>query len=160
MDEDHFKGKYPKAYSYLSDFKKKLLQRDKGNGDYGAWYAFGRTQALTDIGYKLMFPYMAKEPHFVYTDQKDMLIYCGYAIFSESKDELLLLKKILQSHVFDYYIKHTSKPYSGGYFSYAKNYVKNFGICELDDNEKEYLITNDNKNQIDSFLESKYQVSL
>ena len=160
MDEDHFKGKYPKAYTYLSDFKKELLQRDKGNGDYGAWYAFGRTQALTDIGYKLMFPYMAKEPHFVYTDERDMLIYCGYAIFSESKDELLLLKKILQSRVFDYYIKHTSKPYSAGYFSYAKNYVKSFGVCELNDNEKNYLITTDNKKQVDSFLESKYNISL
>jgi len=160
MDEDYFKGNYPNAYSYLLDFKKDLLQRDKGNGDYGAWYAFGRTQALTDIGYKLMFPYMAREPHFIYTDQMDMLIYCGYAIFSESKDELLLLKKILQSSVFDYYIKHTSKPYSAGYFSYAKNYVKNFGICELDEDEKNFVLSTNNKNQIDSFLENKYSVSI
>jgi len=160
IDDDHFQSNYPKAYSYLSDFRKELLQRDKGNGDYGAWYAFGRTQALIDNGYKLMFPYMAKEPHFVYTDQKNMLIYCGYAIFSESEDELLLLKKILQSRVFDYYIKHTSKPYSAGYFSYAKNYVKSFGVCALNDKEKNFLVTTTNKSQIDQFLEKKYNVNL
>lgn len=160
MAEDQLKSKYPKAYFYLAEFKNDLLKRDKGHGDYGAWYAFGRTQALTDIGYKLMFPYMAKKPHFVYTEKKDMMIYCGYAIFSESKDELLLLKKILQSRVFEYYIKHTSKPYSAGYFSYAKNYVKSFGICELSDTEKKYLLMTDDKNTVDSFLEKKYRVNL
>lgn len=160
MDEDHFKGKFPKAYSYLSDFKKELLQRDKGNGDYGAWYAFGRTQALNDAGYKLLFPYMAKQPFFVYTDQKDLLIYCGYAIFSDSPDELLTLKKILQSKVFDYYIRHTSKPYSAGYFSYAKNYVKSFGICDLDNSEKQFLLSTNRQEAVDDFLVNKYQLAL
>ena len=160
MDEDHFKGKYPKAYSYLSDFKKELLQRDKGNGDYGAWYAFGRTQALNDLGYKLLFPYMAKHPFFVYTNQKDLLIYCGYAIFSDSADELLTLKKILQSTVFDYYIRHTSKPYSAGYFSYAKNYVKHFGIVDLNNKEKDFLLSTNNQRKVDDFLIKKYQLSL
>ncbi|MTI37980.1 SAM-dependent DNA methyltransferase [Fulvivirga lutimaris] len=160
MEENYFRDNYPNAYAYLLDFKNELLKRDKGNGDYGAWYAFGRTQALTDKGYKLMFPYMAKEPHFVYTDNEDMLIYCGYAIFSESQEELLLLKKILQSRLFDYYIRHTSKPYSAGYFSYAKNYVKSFSICELNEDEQRFLTITTDKTEIDRFLETKYNVSL
>ncbi len=159
MNEKHFKANFPKAYKYLSDNKEELQKRDKGNGDYGAWYAFGRTQALCDTGFKLLFPYMAKTPHFVFTEEKDMLIYCGYAIFHESQEELKILKRILESTVFEYYMTNTSKPYSAGYFSYAKNYVKNFSICELDESEKYFLSNGATKKEINDFLVSKYQLS-
>lgn len=71
MNEDQLKTKFPCAYIYLSDYKNELSKRDKGNSEYGAWYAFGRTQALSDKGYKLLFPYIAKEPRFIFTDDKD-----------------------------------------------------------------------------------------
>lgn len=160
MKEEMLKTNFPKTYKYLLDHKNELEKRDKGNGDYGAWYAFGRTQALTDKGYKLLFPYMAKEPHFVFTDQKEMLIYCGYAIFNESKEELKILKRILESKVFNYYIQNTSKPYSSGYLSYAKNYVKNFGICELTETEKYFLANGTTKQAIDNFLIEKYGINI
>ena len=85
IQEENFKEDFTKAYIYLESHKSDLAKRDKGKGDYGAWYAFGRTQALTDKGLKLLFPYMSKHPHFVYTDNEEMLIYCGYAIFSDSR---------------------------------------------------------------------------
>lgn len=160
MEEEVLKGKFPLAYKYLSDYKDRLAKRDKGNGDYGAWFAFGRTQALTDKGLKLLFPYMSKHPHFVFTDQKEMLLYCGYAIFSESKEELMILKKILESDVFDYYMQQTSKPYASGYYSYAKNYVKNFGVCELNSEEKKYVLQINDREKINDFFEKKYEVCL
>ena len=70
IKEDYFKNKYPKAYSYLQTCRAVLEARDKGEGDYGAWYAFGRTQAIADSGRKLLFPYMSDLPHFVYMPQK------------------------------------------------------------------------------------------
>jgi len=160
MNEKYLKANFPKAYKYLLVNKKKLLSRDKGNGDYGAWYAFGRTQALSDKGYKLLFPYMTKNPHFVFTDQKDMLIYCGYAIFNESHQELKILKRILESKVFEYYMANTSKPYSGGFFSYAKNYVKNFGICELNEQDRYFLSNGATKEEVDDFLINKYEIKI
>ncbi|MDQ8006385.1 MAG: N-6 DNA methylase [Pedobacter sp.] len=160
MNEKYLKNNFPKTYKYLSDNKKTLLSRDKGNGDYGAWYAFGRTQALSDKGYKLLFPYMTKNPHFVFTDQKDMLIYCGYAIFNESHQELKILKRILESKVFEYYMENTSKPYSGGFFSYAKNYVKNFGICELNEQDRYFLSNGATKEEVDKFLIEKYEITI
>jgi adenine-specific DNA-methyltransferase len=160
MSEPHLKSNFPKTYRYLEANREQLLNRDKGNGDYGAWFAFGRTQALTDKGYKLMFPYMAKTPHFVFTDNKEMLIYCGYAVFNESADELKLLKRILESEVFEYYMTNTSKPYSAGYFSYAKNYVKNFGICELTTDERYFLSNGVSKKEVNEFLINKYQLIL
>lgn len=160
IKEAAFKKKFPYGYAYLSEFKEQLAKRDKGNGDYREWYAFGRTQALTDKGLKLLFPYMSKLPFFVFTDEKDMLIYCGYAIFSESKEELLVLKKLLESDVFDYYMQNTSKPYAAGYFSYAKNYVKNFGVCELNKEERKYLLKERKKEKINEFFERKYDLNL
>lgn len=160
MKESQLKSNFPKTYEYLSFHKDELQKRDKGNGDYGAWYAFGRTQALTDKGYKLLFPYMAKDPHFVFTDQKDMMIYCGYAIFNESAEELKILKRILESKVFDYYMQNTSKPYSSGYLSYAKNYVKNFGICELTENDRYFLSNGATKEEVDEFLIEKYKLEI
>lgn len=158
IDEDTLKAKFPCAYRYLSNYKNKLSKRDKGNNTYEAWYAFGRTQALNDKGYKLLFPYIAKEPRFILTDNKDMLIYCGYAIFHESIDELKILKKVLQSKVFEYYITNTSKPYSGGYFSYAKNYVKNFSIYNFNEDEKHYILSDISQNSLDNFLIDKYEI--
>lgn len=155
-EEEYFVNNFPNAYKYLTDYKEVLSQRDKGEGDYAAWYAFGRTQALSDRGYKLLFPYMAKSPHFIFTDNRDMLIYCGYAIFDESIEELKILKKILESKVFEFYIKNTSKPYSGDFYSYAKNYVKNFGICNLTDLEKAFISGALTKDEIDDFLIDKY----
>lgn len=160
MKEDYLAKKFPFTYRYLLDHKDLLAERDKGEGDYSAWYAFGRTQALNDKGYKLMFPYMAKEPHFVVSDQKDLMIYCGYAIFHESLTELKILKRILESSVFKFYMAHTSKPYSAGYFSYAKNYVKGFGVIDLNDKEKHFLSNGATKKEIDEFLIKKYQLLL
>lgn len=103
---------------------------------------------------------MTKYPKFVYTDDKDMLIYCGYAFYDNSKEELLVLKKILESNLFYYYIKHTSKPYSTGYYSYAKNYLKSFTICPLSSIEKDRLLKMKNRAEVGSFLCKKYGVSL
>lgn len=160
MKEPYFRDKFPNAYAYLTDYKERLSKRDKGKGDYGAWYAYGRTQALTDKGLKLLFPYMSKHPHFVFTKEKDMLIYCGYAIFSDSEKELLVLKKLLESEVFDYYMRNTSKPYASGYYSYAKNYVKHFGVCELSESEKAEVLRLKKNEEVNQFFIDKYEISI
>ena len=160
MKEEFFASEFPLAYKYLELYKEGLSKRDKGRGDYGAWFAYGRTQALTDKGLKLLFPYISKHPHFVFTDNVEMLIYCGYAVFSDSADELLVLKRILESSVFDYYMQNTSKPYASGYYSYAKNYVKYFGVCDLSHDEKEELLSLMSKKEINKFVEEKYKISI
>jgi hypothetical protein len=57
-------------------------------------------------------------------------------------------------------MQKTSKPYSGGFYSYAKNYVKDFGLYDLSDEEKDYLFREEDKNKIDDFLCSKYGINL
>ncbi len=158
--EDFFIQSYPCAYKYLQSCRAILDARDKGKGDYVAWYAFGRTQAISDRGLKLLFPYMSDLPHFVYTSQRDMMIYCGYAIYNESETELLLLKRVLESSVFDYYMKNTSKPYSTGYYSYAKNYVKSFGIYPFSEEQKQHLLSLKSKLEVDDYIKSIYGLAL
>ncbi len=160
IKEDFFISNYPFAYNYLTSCREILDARDKGEGNYDAWYAFGRTQAIADYGRKLLFPYMSDYPHFVYTPQKDMMIYCGYAIYCDSESELLFLKKILESSVFDYYMKNTSKPYSTGYYSYAKNYVKSFGIYPFTEEQKKHLLKLQRKEDVNSYITSVYGLSL
>lgn len=155
-----FMSKYPKAYKYLTLNKIKLSKRDKGEKTYEAWYAFGRSQATNDRGLKLLFPYMTDHPHFVYTDNENMLIYCGYAIFGDNQDDLLVLKRILESSVFDYYMQHTAKPYATGYYSYAKNYVKGFGIPKLNEQQRAVLLSLQDSNDINSYVENLYGASL
>ena len=158
--EDFFVENFPNAYRYLLDCREILDKRDKGEGDYEAWYAFGRTQAIADSGKKLLFPYMSDLPHFVYTSQKDMMIYCGYAIYNESETELLFLKKVLESSVFDYYMKNTSKPYSTGYYSYAKNYVKSFGIYPFTEEQKQHILALRTKEEVDEYIRTIYQIAI
>lgn len=160
IDEDKLKSKYPFTYKYLSSQKEILSQRDKGEGDYEQWYAFGRNQALLIYGYKLLLPYITNTPCFVYTNDQDLLFYNGYAIFSDSIEELHILQKILMSKIFWFYIENTSKPYAGNYFSVAKNYIKNFGVCNLSAVEKLELLNLEDINKIDNFLFKKYNIKL
>lgn len=158
--ENELKSKFPFTYKYFLTQKKVLSERDKGNKEYEEWYAFGRNQALLVSGYKLLLPYITNTPCFVYTNDQDLLFYNGYAIFSDSIEELHILQKILMSKIFWFYIKNTSKPYAGNYFSVAKNYIKNFGICNLNSVEKSQLLNLTNKDDIDNFLLNKYNIKI
>jgi len=161
LEEEYFQKNYPNAYAYLTIHKVQLENRDKGkeNKKY-KWFEFGRTQAIADRGAKLLFPYMSGQPYFVYSNQDDLLFYAGYAIFLEDKSEreIEILKIILKSEVFWYYIKHTSKPYSGNFYALAKNYVKDFGICELSEDEKDNLLIS-SKYEQNKILIQKYYLS-
>ncbi|MBM6498327.1 Eco57I restriction-modification methylase domain-containing protein [Flavobacterium macrobrachii] len=160
IDEKTLKSKYSNTYKYLKTQKEILSKRDKGKREYDEWYAFGRNQALLISGYKLLLPYITNEPCFVYTENQDLLFYNGYAIISDSSEDLLVLQKILMSKIFWFYIEATSKPYAGDYFSVAKNYIKNFGLCDLNENEKRQLLNLTDINEIDKFLLNKYNIEL
>ena len=73
---------------------------------------------------------------------------------------MLFLKKVLESSVFDYYMKNTSKPYSTGYYSYAKNYVKSFGIYPFTEEQKQHLLSLKSKEEIDEYIREIYQVAI
>lgn len=131
---------YPHTYDFLLLHKEELEKRDKGNGKYPAWYAYGRTQGMNNFGKKLLIPYISSTPTAVISLQEDLLFYCGYALYCEDIETLRILKIFLESDIFWYYIRHTSKPYSKGFMALAKNYITGFSIPELTEAEKNQLL--------------------
>jgi len=161
LEEEILKEKFPFAYKYLKKKQEELAKRDNGKGKYEKWFAFGRTQSLEKVENKLFFPkYSDKTPSYLIINDDDLLFYNGQAIIGHSEEEMLLIKKILESRLFWYYIKTTSKPYSSEYYSLNGTYIKNFGIPDFTKEDINFLINEPNQNIIDGFLEDYYNVQL
>ncbi|MEJ7820666.1 MAG: N-6 DNA methylase [Chitinophagaceae bacterium] len=161
LEEPFIKKNFPKAYKYLESKKKVLSKRDNGEGDYENWFAFGRTQSLSKMKHKLFFPHLAcKIPNYLINSDEDLLFYNGLALLGESKDELTVIKKLMESRIFWFYIQNTSKPYTSGYFSFSSNYIRNFGVCNLDTTEINFVLKENDKNVLDNFFEMKYGIEI
>lgn len=161
LPEELIRDKYPEAYKYFQNKRKILDLRDKGNGNYENWFAFGRTQSLEKIKNKMFFPkYSDRSPNFIINSDDNLLFYNGLAVVGSSQEEMEIVKKVMGSSVFWYYIKTTSKPYSSNYYSLNGNYIRNFGICDLNEKEKEFVLRENNNKILDEFFEDKYQISI
>ena len=161
ISENDFKKNFPKAYAYLEANKIVLSERDKGKGEYPTWYAYGRSQGLEQVAYKMFFPkYSDITPHFLINSDKRLYFYNGLAFFGKSIRELAILKKILESKVFWFYIQNTSKPYSSNYYSLNGTYIKNFGICTLTEKEENFILKQETNTILNEFIAKKYDINL
>ena len=161
LDEDFLRENFPRAFEYLLVKRQILAGRDKGKGKYEKWFAFGRTQSLEKVGNKLFFPkFSDRTPSYLISNDDDLLFYNGQAIVGHSENEMLLIKKILESRLFWYYIKTTSKPYSSEYYSLNGTYIKNFGVPDFTEDDIDFLVNETDKDIIDAFLEDYYDVRL
>jgi len=126
LNEKELKQKYPLTYKYFLAVKKRLLMRDKGK-KISPWYAFGRTQGLnTSFGEKILVSPIGNKPNFIVWKKPEYTFYAGYCI--KYKGNLDELAKQLNSKNMEFYIKHTSRAYRGGYRSYSKSFISNFGV--------------------------------
>ena len=160
LNEQSLATDFPSTYQYLLDSKEELAERDKGNGNYEAWYAFGRSQGLNLQGYKLLFPHISDKPYFVYTEHQNLMFYNGFAVVSWNQRKLRFLQKILNSDLFWFFVRYTSKPYSGNYFGLGKNFIRDFGIPTFSEEEKTALISYSSRQKINAFLADKYNIPL
>jgi adenine-specific DNA-methyltransferase len=161
LDEKLLKESFPEAYKYLQNKRKILAERDKGKGNYENWFAFGRTQSLEKIKNKMFFPkYSDRTPNFIINSDDDLLFYNGLAVVGSSETEMEIIKKIMESSIFWYYIKTTSKPYSSDYYSLNGNYINNFGVCKLTEKERKFLIEESDQYVLNQFFEGKYKVKV
>jgi len=176
--ENEFQSKYPKCYEYLLSEREKLESRDKGKGNYTPFYVWGRTQGITRFGKKILNPTFSKHPRFLFVPEEDAYYTNGYGIYFDrdnsnklslfddsthemSKEEnILIVQKILNSIVMDYYISNTSVSIQGGFPCYQKNFIEKFTIPNLTKEEIEILRSLDDKTEIDDFLIEKYQVKI
>ena len=155
ISEHVMKANYPKAYAYLQTKKEVLAKRDKGQGEYEAWYAYGRRQSMDIHAYKLFFPHICERPKFVICEEMDLLFYNGISIVSSDLEELKVIKRVMESEVFFKYISNSTKDYASGYISMSRNYLKNFGVYQFSKAQKKTLLYEDN---VEGFLEKIYGI--
>lgn len=176
--EEEFKSRYPKCYEYLLSEKEKLASRDKGKSNYSPFYVWGRTQGITRFGKKILNPTFSKHPRFLFVPEEDSYYTNGYGIYfdKDSSENGLLLKdlihpmtkeknilvvqKILNSIVMDYYITKTSVSIQGGFPCYQKNFIEKFTIPHFTQEEIETLKNMSDIMEIDKFLINKYQLNI
>lgn len=159
IPEKELKETFPETYKYLLFCKSILINRDKGKKEYEAWYAYGRTQGITTtFGKKILTPPMALIPTFVVCEKKEAAFYSGYGIFPKVEPfiDLYLLKKILNSEIMKKYIEATAKSYQGGWKSYSKTFIKNFGIPKLSHDQVAFLKNEKDQKTINIFLKELY----
>ena len=161
FSERFLKKNYPNTYKYLFAKRDALATRDNGNGNYPKWFAFGRTQSLELMRHKLFFPHITPHlPNYIINNDENLFFYNGIALIGNNEHEVLLAKKIMSSRLFWYYLKNTSKPYSSGYISMSKNYLKDFGVANFSTDEEKFILHESNKELLDDFFEKKYNVTL
>lgn len=161
IGEDIFKKKFPKAYEYLLRKRELLSTRDKGNGKYPVWYAFGRTQSLEKVKHKLFFPQLVKKGFkAILNSDEGLYFYNGMAAYAKTKKDLIILQKLLVSSVAWKYIENKSKHYSSGYFGLGKNYLKDFGVYNFDEKDIQFLLKTQKKEKLNTFIEKKYNMDI
>lgn len=160
IPEDTMKKNFSCAYEYLLANKEILYNRDKGKGkDYKYWYAFGRNQSLERSKYKLLFPQMAKKGfQSCLSYDENLYFYNGMAAMSNNLEKLEILKQVFKSDIFWLYVKSISKPYASNYFSLGRNYMKGFGIYKFSENEKQYILNEQNLDVLNLFFNNKYKL--
>jgi type I restriction-modification system DNA methylase subunit len=156
IEEDVMRMCYPCAYRYLENKRGVLNERSKSD-KIKPWYLYGRSQALNVTGYKLLFPYIADNPYFILSEDRDLMFYNGYCILDESLEKLRFLQKLLSTRLFWHYIEVTSKPYGGNFYALAKNYVKTFGVAKMTEEQKQRFMAM-TEDEAERFVEELYGV--
>jgi type I restriction-modification system DNA methylase subunit len=156
IEEDVMRMRYPCAYRYLENKRGVLNERSKSD-KIKPWYLYGRSQALNVTGYKLLFPYIADNPYFILSEDRELMFYNGYCFIDESVENLRFLQKLLSTRLFWHYIKVTSKPYGGNFYALAKNYVKTFGVAKMTEEQKQRFMAMTDE-EAEQFVEELYGV--
>ena len=127
--EDIFAERYPKAFRYLQDRKDELMARDKGKISEHRWYGYGRDVSIVKgFGKKILTSSMNAKPNFMKCRNPKALFYSGYCIKPHKGVDMKRLLECLNSNEMSQFIHLTSRPFQGGWFSYAKSYIQNFPI--------------------------------
>ena len=120
---------HPLAAEWLARNKKKLLARDKGRVDERKWHGYGRHVGIrTALGVKILTSGVNKRPNFQICEDAESLFYSGYAVKPVRNMSLTDLVAELNSERMHEFVRTTSKPYLGGWWSYSKTFIQHFPV--------------------------------
>ena len=122
---------FPKAYTYLVSQKSRLLARDKGKIKQHKWYSYGRSVSiLSGFGEKILTSSMNRTPNFQKCADPNYLYYSGYAIKPNKGVSMSALLSELNGNEMKRFIQLVSRPFRGGWFSYAKSIIETFPVSD------------------------------
>lgn len=166
IPEDVMSDRFPAVYRYFKCIEGELAKRNGGLPQVKFFYEYGRSQALDSFGPKIISPTNSNKPKFILFED-NALFNNGYAIFppdprmfEHDPMPMMVLNKILNSVVMDYYIKSTSYMISGGYYCYQKKFIEKFSVPYLTSEEISYLSGEQTPFEIGEFLIDKYELSI
>lgn len=136
-----FENEYPKAWKYLLENKKTLESREHDKWKHGRWYAFGRSQNLSEMEQvKILTPSIANKASFS-LDLKNFLYFIGsgggggggYGITLKPKERMKYeyILGLLNSNLLDALLKSFSSRFSGGYYAYNRQYIEQLPIHRI-----------------------------
>lgn len=132
------KSSYPNAWQHLESFRKVLTSRENGKWNHAQWYAFGRSQNLTQMeAPKLIIQVTAKRPT-VMLDESGLHMTGGgsgpfYGIRPKADPlSLRFLLGVLNSKLFGAIIRAQSTDLRGGYIKFSKQYIQGAAFPVID----------------------------
>ncbi len=139
LSADTLKKTYPKGWAHLNEHRDELVNRERGKWRHERWYAFGRSQNLTQMdAAKLIIQVTAQRPT-VLLDERGLYMTGGgsgpfYGI--RPKDAAFPIKyllAILNSALFGWIVKAQSTNLRGGYIKFSKQYIATAPIVTPDE---------------------------
>ncbi len=134
LSANEIKEKYPQGWSYLTSHREILMSRERGKWHHDRWYAFGRSQNLTQMDAdKLIIQVTAQRPT-VLLDERGLYMTGGgsgpfYGIRPKKPAfSIKYLLAILNSTLFGWVVKQQSTNLRGGYIKFSKQYIETMPI--------------------------------
>jgi type I restriction-modification system DNA methylase subunit len=129
---------YPNAWEYLQISRTALESRERGKWKHNRWYAFGRSQNLSEMEQKkILTPSIAKSASFT-LDSRDFYYFVGsgggggggYGITLKPDERMAYeyILGLLNSNLLDHFLKSFSSRFSGGYYAYNRQYIEQLPI--------------------------------
>ena len=129
LSEPEIADRAPRAHAWLRRNRDRLLARDKGGTDPRRWHGFGRrVSILSGFGDKLLASGMNRAPNFQRCLEPHATFYSGYCVKPRVPVHWDRLEAALNSEEMASFIRATSRPYQGGWFSYAKSFIRSFPV--------------------------------
>jgi type I restriction-modification system DNA methylase subunit len=148
IEESSLENKYPRAYSYLSNFRKRLETRGTENMNYPSWYALWcpRNKSLFESP-KIVTPDICKGCEFSVDDSGGIYLPdTAYGIVLDDNHQLNrhLLLAVLNNTVTWFFIYHTSPILRGDFRRFKTSYLSPLPIPDTKDiSDAEELPTTD-----------------
>ncbi|MDD3642861.1 MAG: TaqI-like C-terminal specificity domain-containing protein [Candidatus Krumholzibacteria bacterium] len=122
--------------------REKLHAKERGKWKHDKWYAFGRSQNLSEMEQrKILTPSIAQEAS--YTLDNEGIYYFlgsggggggGYGITlkTDLKESYEYILGLLNSRLLDWMLKRISSTFRGGYFAFSRQFIESLPIRTID----------------------------